>query len=101
MGRYGSANLKRNRKIYEVSTGHYDRWHCTNCDAHVNVRLKGPNPFEPKIAVVGCPRCHSINTMIAGCNREGCTQKATEMLEYDAGEFHWRCDEHLLESEGG
>jgi hypothetical protein len=39
--------------------------------------LTGPNPFHPDMAIIGCPQCKEIGTIVRACDEPECWKQVS------------------------
>lgn len=51
-----------------------DKWKCSECGAIIRNHeiLKAPSPFSSKVTIHGCPKCHSIDSLLKACDWSRC-----------------------------
>jgi hypothetical protein len=68
---------------------------CAECDwgGVESVILTAPNPFDPSDTVNGCPKCHSVDSIVYACDEDGCWDDASCGTPTPAG-YRSTCGKH-------
>lgn len=77
---------------------HLQKVICKDCDSQLSTKdlLEAPNPFDAGEVILGCPRCHSINSTVYACDYLDCWSEVTCGLPTNDG-YRSVCGQHFRE----
>ena len=74
------------------------QWKCANfgCDwiGDDTQYLRALDPFNSGNEIIGCPKCRTINMIVAGCDEPGCTDFGTCGMPTQNG-YRITCGKHM------
>jgi hypothetical protein len=73
-----------------------NRYKCVQCDniCQEGEVLHSQNPFDITEAIVGCPLCKSVDSLVTACEVPDCTREASCGWPSPTG-FHVTCGQHM------